>query len=926
MTDNIRSNEEKKLEQENNKYQADHDVIYEEYHQKTASSMADGNCAVCKRKGITLFLTRKSILPKGFRNIAWSKGMAKLDGEPAIDLTTHEYAYRMLREGFVYILLETNDKKRCYLGYEVTAQGLYRHKAIEEMATLHPKEAPKACLSSADKHYLRGYFITIDSVNDMYTKAWIAYSHRSWSKKVRDYYIDLDEAQLTTRFVAIDLHNVLGDKNHSRLFPLSDFESQSKYLVELECRQQDIGFYYKDIQDDESGKKLNSSVFYSSSYFNSIKDNKAAFFKNSLSLKPAIYNQEAAVLVLDDLFGVAEELAISKRQNIIPLVNRLQNIDKSIYEAMRDDYNQKLLSVSDKEMSPTDIVSSQKEIEKESNPIIYDAKNTENKLDLKINEQLFKLEPIPRNVLGDMMNKVLTMSSPTLTMVDGGLYLSDYLRAATREEQIVNYYSEQLEKGNTEKLDYFSPDLSYRRQVKHCINIFHSLLKNKNANNKEDVRYIFYNHAGDVLGIKGANHNVFAYSLEQSVTMDSGNMNEIASPRYKFMINYPGIDISYMRYISYMDSDAVKRAVKPESYGSCQQIKFNKDEESKVKAAYQKSLNNILINDVGYSYSGPETDKINYLRKTTGKQHLTRKDLEIAKVEKYIYPETELINSEKDFDEEWKKYKDRLSEKKIIKFDEIDKVAFETIKKKIIAYSEDHKNYIKWLFTLAKPTEKAEINENTFWLIEVEANSSDAHLGCMSDIVNMLDGGYLGDIKLDSEFEIWNNLINDNHNLFVHALMGKEGGLWQAIIESKQAGYENQQLLSIAQIMTQIAEKTDKFMGIEIQMGHESEAISMTQRLIQRFTITAAAGMAHFPNGSTVSNALIAKSFFMDASLVTSDIYLHSFGARVAYNQLPHIMKELETRLPQLKGINSYRFPDLNVQGGSYEVIRNIQG
>ena len=39
-----------------------------------------------------------------------------------------------------------------------------------------------------------------------------------------------------------------------------------------------------------------------------------------------------------------------------------------------------------------------------------------------------------------------------------------------------------------------------------------------------------------------------------------------------------------------------------------------------------------------------------------------------------------------------------------------------------------------------------------------------------------------------------------------------------------------------------------------------------------------------------------------------------------------HILRIGYEKISNIKGINSYRFPDLTVQGGSYEVIRNIQG
>lgn len=70
----------------------------------------DNQCKACQRQGFPLFLVRKAIIPKQFRKeIAWSTGM---DNSNCIPLNNSQYAYRTLREGYVYILAEKKKIRR----------------------------------------------------------------------------------------------------------------------------------------------------------------------------------------------------------------------------------------------------------------------------------------------------------------------------------------------------------------------------------------------------------------------------------------------------------------------------------------------------------------------------------------------------------------------------------------------------------------------------------------------------------------------------------------------------------------------------------------------------------------------------------------------------------------------------------------------
>lgn len=911
------------------KYSSSHEIIYEEFDKKTLSTLSDGDCAVCKRKGLTLFLTRKSVLPKDFKAIDWSRGMQKFANEPNIDFKTHKYAFRKIREGFVYILLEANDKSsRCYLGYEVTSSGMFRHKPVEEMATLHPNEIPNKCITNKDKHYVNGNFITIDSATDRYAKAWIAYSHRSWSKKVRDLYIDLPEDQLQKRFVSVNLKNMLAENKNPRIFPLTDFESQSKYLAELECDSNEIVFF----NDESTTNKDNKNIFYTSSRFNSLKSDKTEFFEKASRAKNGIYNQNAVVVVLDDFFGIAEELALSKKQLIMPLALKLAKFDASLKDEIKSDYGRKILSLNnqheDKMVSPVDILLTDKEKEELDRQPVAQAKNEQvlSQMDINKSNYLHNLQP----------KTIWDAAKPApFQLYDSYLFLSGYFSLKSREDQIDLYYRKFLSAEDKVKLNYFDKQLSFRRQIKNCINIFKSGLKESLAYGKDDVRYVFYNGQNKVLGIDTDDRRkTFVYSLEycQPWIYDEEEIGYHEQPRYMFKIHYPMIDIKFMQDITSIDDKSIKLAVEPGSYGDCKQIELPNEERDRIIKSYQNRLDTINdYSDGEYYDSLSGVDKSStYIKKVSGLKNFTREDLKITRVEKYIYPLTGYNNSAAEFSGRWNKYNKRLSPKLIKTFDEIDQAAYENLKEYVELNGEDHKDFIVWLFLLGQSVRNGSKNtssdEKAFWQIEIEAVSSDAHIGYLSDIASMLDTGDLGDLKLETNFQIWDSLLTENQNLFKHVLFGEQGGLWTAIYNQKEACAKENENVSTADIVKQLIDIIDKISSVEIQAGQEKNAIKLTQLLYEKFTTITASGVMHLPEGKYLSNQTLANAFFTDAGVVLTDIYPQRFSAKISVSELPNIMKKMESQLPSLNGIDSYHFKDPTGLTEGYKVIRDRSG
>ncbi|OCG33189.1 MULTISPECIES: toxin VasX [unclassified Gilliamella] len=255
--------------------------------------LSNGKCGACQRSGFPLFLVRKSIVPKNFKGIKWEQGMLALgDREPKEALKHFKYAYRTLREGYVYILLHKNKSVKEWEGtnlnllkvkaFEVTHSGAFRLRELRDIKGSRPKELPSSCVTEG--HQFKAKFITLD--NKIYDKAWIAYSPYRWDKEVIEYYRENEEIR-DERFTVVDLTKTnpteMAVSEKQRSFSFNDFirkaddnqaqtshqpkasetngedtESTSikRYLVEIECSNKEVLDYFDEKQQKNYRDKL----------------------------------------------------------------------------------------------------------------------------------------------------------------------------------------------------------------------------------------------------------------------------------------------------------------------------------------------------------------------------------------------------------------------------------------------------------------------------------------------------------------------------------------------------------------------------------------------------------------------------------------------------------------------------------------------
>lgn len=298
-------------------------TIYEEA--KNASYLAGGGCGTCQRKGTPFFLVRQSVIKRNMSNIEWSKGIPALSGrKPSKELTQHEYSLRMLREGYVYVLFDRAGERKL-MGYEVTSKGALRHRSIKHMKEFEIEKLAESCTHY--HHYLPAIFANIDVMNDT---VWIAYSRRAWSKKTEDYY------------------RTVG----------SNLERFTKVVINDESRQDPSkltkgnSFDFADLLDEKKSPNLPEfiyeketlmSQFPTAHDFYSYADNEKIKELNRVVNKLQRDNKcKIGCVVLEDTFGIAEELNAQRLINCDPIITSILRQEEKMGHEMSTAYKDKI--------------------------------------------------------------------------------------------------------------------------------------------------------------------------------------------------------------------------------------------------------------------------------------------------------------------------------------------------------------------------------------------------------------------------------------------------------------------------------------------------------------------------------------------------------------------------------------------------------
>lgn len=293
---------------------------------KNASAMAKNGCGTCQRNGMPFFLVRQSVInPRIDTSKDWSEGVPQLTGrQPSAQLKQHKYALRMLRKGYVYVLME-KDGERKLLGYEVTSKGALRHRSIYYMKKHEIEDLAEQC--TAINHYVPAIFANVDILN---STVWIAYSRRAWSKNVEDYYRS-PEANLK-RFTKVTVNdNTRKDPTlltEGRSFAFSDLlnNNSAPYLPEFIFQKKDFDVRFPSAHE-----------FYDYSH----KDDLAAIKQVSETMEEK-YQCKIGCIVLEDTFGIAEELNAQRLRNFDPINNAFLEHERTIEKELTDAFNEKI--------------------------------------------------------------------------------------------------------------------------------------------------------------------------------------------------------------------------------------------------------------------------------------------------------------------------------------------------------------------------------------------------------------------------------------------------------------------------------------------------------------------------------------------------------------------------------------------------------
>ncbi|MBN3858016.1 hypothetical protein G3N59_31985 [Paraburkholderia sp. Ac-20340] len=205
---------------------------------RETSPVPPGSCRACERNGLPILLLRQAVWPA-------SSSLAK---HGTLSNPSTQMAARVLREGYVYVLL---DKKE-WQAYEVSPEGFLRQFNPYELPRAKPQPLAKACITAG--HDLRASFLNVNTT--AYKQAWIAFSQDPWPSAVLDSYktgmSSTTDANGKTvkvalrgdyqqRFTVIDLATLKTDPSKTQALALEHVHPLAGQIVEYTSGMADFG-------------------------------------------------------------------------------------------------------------------------------------------------------------------------------------------------------------------------------------------------------------------------------------------------------------------------------------------------------------------------------------------------------------------------------------------------------------------------------------------------------------------------------------------------------------------------------------------------------------------------------------------------------------------------------------------------------------
>lgn len=464
-----------------------------------SASTAETKCGICKRTGFPLFLVRKSILPvEHDEEKYWSQGMNpdELKGRiPDETLEAHEYAYRTIREGYIYVFVKRRDvkgDKRRVIAFESLPKGGFRHRSIEDIKEQEIEDIPNKTECVTNNHRLSGLFLNIDIDPTFYQEeAWIAYSRRAWSHEVRKYYQNAPESELG-RFTKITFNEQTAkspDKvsTENRSFAFESFLNGSKHLVEFETEL---------LQEETRANigKLNS--FNVKSEYHASVENKTKTIINKLQKN----DKKIAAVVIEDCFGLANDLNCIRTRRLAPYFEAMIKSEKQLTEDIKAGVSKALALNNDK--TNKDLAKEEFDLYRLSDPMI----------------DLFYKKPN----FTKLYQASLGVSLASAYSIGGDDFYSQQYNEVYQKE--INYQQvfDIAIKNNHPLSNYFAKEMVYKRKIRTWIDNYKAILKSYYAEiNKDNEIYIYFD----------SENNAFTYPE----TIDRDNQGNYEKVRFPFL-------------------------------------------------------------------------------------------------------------------------------------------------------------------------------------------------------------------------------------------------------------------------------------------------------------------------------------------------------------------------------------------------------
>jgi hypothetical protein len=284
----------------------------EDVNEKIAElvSLSKENCRLCGRDGYPIYLLRKAVIRKKAWGVNWSKDVPKgVAKQPSQALQKYEYVLRNVRQGYIYVLVESIEGKKEFIGYEVTPEGVFRHRPVENMVVNKCDSMAQSCTKK--NHHIPASFITIN--NYLYKKAWIAYSKQPWSKKVREQY-RTGKADLS-RFTFVDLSvEATRTLSKDQISAENLFKTAVDYNRRKDNRTELLPDASAPLQPELVFEDLTITGYYSLHHFQSRKDSDWGYYKYVSEMESQLLCK-IPVVVVEDNFGIVEELNYQREVN-----------------------------------------------------------------------------------------------------------------------------------------------------------------------------------------------------------------------------------------------------------------------------------------------------------------------------------------------------------------------------------------------------------------------------------------------------------------------------------------------------------------------------------------------------------------------------------------------------------------------------------